>query len=137
MSSQWLAPLVLAACLAARAAAAEQDPRLVITSMVGRDLFEFYCAVCHGRDGKGAGPMAIALKTRPADLTVIARRNGGQFPRAKVIGFVSDAQPPIVSHGPREMPVWGPIFRGLDASDTRARLRIENLVSYIESMQAK
>ena len=57
--------------------------------------------------------------------------------RAKVIGFVSDAQPPIVSHGPREMPIWGPVFRGLDPSDTRARLRIENPVSYIESMQAK
>lgn len=137
MSSRSLAPLALVLFLTAGAGAAQQNPPLVITSMVGRDLFQFYCATCHGRDAKGDGTVAAALKTPPADLTTIARRNGGQFPKAKVTAFVSEEQPPILSHGPREMPVWGPIFRGLDSSDTRAKLRITNLVSYIESMQVK
>jgi hypothetical protein len=35
------------------------------------------------------------------------------------------------------MPVWGPIFRGLDPSDTRVNVRIANLVGYIESIQLK
>jgi mono/diheme cytochrome c family protein len=139
MSSRSLAPVILAICLAPGPAAAQQrsTPPLALASMAGRDLFQFYCAPCHGRDAKGDGPVATALKTPPADLTTIARRSGGQFPRAKVVTFVTDEQPPIASHGPREMPVWGPIFRGLDTSGTRATQRIENLVSYLESIQAK
>jgi mono/diheme cytochrome c family protein len=30
-----------------------------------RDLFEFYCATCHGRDGKSNGPAAGALRGPP------------------------------------------------------------------------
>ena len=40
----------------------------------GVDLYNQYCSVCHGKDGKGAGPAADALKTRPTDLTQIAHR---------------------------------------------------------------
>ena len=35
------------------------------------------------------------------------------------------------------MPVWGPIFKGLDSRDAINAARIENLVKYIESIQAK
>ena len=31
-------------------------PPLLIPSVAGGDLFGFYCASCHGRDGKGDGP---------------------------------------------------------------------------------
>ena len=39
--------------------------------MMGKRLFNSYCAVCHGNDGKGMGPMAAKLQTEnpPADLT--------------------------------------------------------------------
>ena len=40
----------------------------------GKSLFLEYCAVCHGKDGKGAGPAADALKQRPSDLTLISAR---------------------------------------------------------------
>ena len=43
----------------------------------------------------------------------------------------------IAAHGSREMPVWGPIFSGLDPSPARTQMRIENLVQYIESIQQK
>ena len=105
--------------------------------MAGPDLFQFYCATCHGPDGRGKGPVAAALKTPPADLTKIAERRGGAFPRAELVGFVSDGPALTAAHGTMDMPVWGPIFRGLDASDPRARIRIDNLVSYLESMQTK
>jgi mono/diheme cytochrome c family protein len=59
-------------------------PDLVLRSLAGRDLFEFYCASCHGRDGKGRGHVAAALKTPPADLTLLSQRNGGNFPAARV-----------------------------------------------------
>jgi len=115
----------------------DQTPPLVISSMVGRDLFQFYCATCHGADAKGSGPAAGALKTPPADLTIIAKRNGGLFPRAQLTAFVANGDPLVAAHGSRAMPVWGPIFRALDPSDTRATIRIDNLVAYLESLQQK
>jgi mono/diheme cytochrome c family protein len=113
-----------------------QNPPLVIASVYGRDLFEFYCASCHGRDGKGGGPVVPALKTAPPDLTTIAARSGGTFPAARVESFVTGDQV-LPAHGTREMPVWGPIFRALDPSDTMARIRIANTVSYVESIQVR
>jgi mono/diheme cytochrome c family protein len=35
----------------------------------GQKLFQTYCMVCHGTDGKGTGPAAAALPHPPADLT--------------------------------------------------------------------
>ena len=128
---------VVAIVGAARSVPAQQHPPLVIESMTGRDLFQFYCATCHGQDARGSGPVAAALKTPPADLTTITRRRGGRFPRAEMLGFIADGPVTIPAHGSTPMPIWGPIFRALDPSDTRARMRIDNLVSYLESIQAK
>jgi mono/diheme cytochrome c family protein len=113
-------------------------PPLVIQSTVGHDLFEFYCATCHGRDGKGGGPVVSALKTPPPDLTLLARRHGGAFPRQRVEAFVTnDGGVLATAHGTSEMPVWGPVFRGLDPSDTLTKVRISNVVDYLDSIQAK
>ena len=118
--------------------AGQKNPPLVIQSMYGRDLFEFYCAPCHGRNGKGDGPVAPALKNPPADLTTIARRNGGTFPSRRVESFItSDTEAPQPAHGTRVMPVWGPIFQSLDPNDTRTKVRISNLAAYIASIQLK
>jgi cytochrome c len=38
-------------------------PLLVIDSMYGPDLYRSYCATCHGRDGKGNGPVAAGLES--------------------------------------------------------------------------
>lgn len=110
----------------------------VIPSMYGRDLFDFYCATCHGRDGKGRGPAAAALKAEPADLTGISARNGGTFPRARVTALVTgDSLVPMEAHGSKDMPVWGPIFRALSSDEAATRVRIANIVEYLESLQAK
>ncbi len=115
-----------------------ENPPLVIESLYGPDLFKFYCAPCHGRDGKGRGPVAVALKSSVPDLTDIARRNGGTFPKPRVEAFVTNGgAKPSPAHGTAEMPVWGPTFRSLDPSDSRVKFRIANLVAYIESIQAK
>ena len=113
-------------------------PPLVTSSMYGRDLFELYCSSCHGRDGRGAGPAASALNVPPSDLTTLARRNGGSFPKAAIIAFVTVEEARLVpAHGSKDMPVWGPIFRGLDRNEAANRERIDNIVAYIWSMQVK
>jgi len=115
-----------------------RNPPLVIRSLAGRDLFAFYCATCHGNKGTGEGPVAAALKSPPPDLTLLARRNGGTFPRQRVEAFVTnDRDVPTPAHGNSDMPVWGPIFRGLDRSDALVKVRIANVVTYIESIQVK
>ena len=115
-----------------------KNPPLVISSMYGRDLFELYCATCHGRDGKGNGPAAEALRVRPADLTTIARRNGGVFPRSRVESFVTVGEERAApAHGSKEMPVWGPIFRALDFNDAANKIRLANIVEYVGSLQVK
>jgi mono/diheme cytochrome c family protein len=102
------------------------------------DLFAFYCASCHGRDGKGNGPTAPALNVKPPDLTTLAARNLGTFPKAWVESFVTGNREPLpAAHGSKDMPVWGPIFRALDPNDAANRVRIENIVGHIESIQAK
>ncbi len=109
---------------------------LVPESLVGRDSFNLYCASCHGASGRGDGPIASSLRTRPADLTTLTQRNDGVFPRKNVAGFVEGYGRPLASHGTSDMPVWGRIFRALETSDVRALVRLNNLVAYVESLQA-
>ena len=111
------------------------SPPLALESLTGRDSFDRYCAACHGADGRGTGPVSAALKTRPADLTTLAQRNGGSFPRERIASFVEGTDRPLSAHGPSDMPVWGSTFRGLDASEARVRIRLANLVAYVESLQ--
>ena len=109
----------------------------------GRDTYRQYCASCHGDQGKGGGPAAAALKTRPADLTLIAKRNGG-FPVAAVeavIKGINEAQTtehePVPVHGSYAMPVWGPYFTAVASNEAEAERRVTDLVTFIESIQAK
>lgn len=115
-----------------------KNPDMVIRSMAGRDLFQFYCASCHGVDGKGNGHAARALKVTPPDLTTLIQRNRGTFPADKLEAFIKgEERLSTPAHGSTDMPVWGPIFKGLDSRDAVNAARIETLVKYIESIQAK
>jgi len=115
------------------------NPSLVPDTMYGPDLYRFYCAPCHGLDGKGHGPVTASLKTMPSDLTLIAKRNGGVFPGDRVEAVVTHGlgADALQAHGTPEMPVWGPVFRSLDPSDARVQVRIANLVAYLDAIQAK
>lgn len=112
-------------------------PTRLIDSVQGAELYKAYCAVCHGRDAKGDGPMAKSLKSAPADLTRISARNDGSFPVTQVRRVISGEQPLGAGHGTREMPIWGPIFSQVGPDVDLGRLRIDNLARYIESLQTK
>jgi len=111
------------------------DSETLIRSVEGMDLYRAYCASCHGKNGKGNGPVAPALKATVPDLTVIAKNNRGQFPVARVRSTLTGEEGMIASHGSREMPVWGPIFHDERAPVDLGPVRLNNLVKYLESIQ--
>jgi mono/diheme cytochrome c family protein len=106
-------------------------------TMAGKDLYQEFCAVCHGTAGKGDGPAAAALKAPPSDLTEISKRNGGKFPEIKVQHIINGEGDQPVAHGSKDMPVWGQIFHHMGANSDLGTVRIYNLVKYIEEIQAK
>jgi hypothetical protein len=73
---------------------------------IGKAEYQTSCAACHGVDGKGTGPLAEELKTKPADLTVLARKNNGVFPIERIYETI-DGRNMIKPHGIRDMPIWG------------------------------
>jgi mono/diheme cytochrome c family protein len=106
-------------------------------STSGKQMFSDYCAPCHGLSAKGDGPAASALKTPPADLTQLAKKNNGKFPMDHVMNDLRQGSP-MASHGSTDMPVWGPLFKSLDPTNpVMVDQRIRNLAVYIESLQAK
>lgn len=107
----------------------------LIFSVRGPDLFHAHCAACHGQDGKGNGPVAAQLKTKPADLTILAKKNGGKFPAERVQKFVSGDDLSVLSHGSREMPVWGPIFHQIEDDQDFGNVRLHNLIQYLSGIQ--
>ncbi len=103
----------------------------------GQEMFTHYCAACHGKAGKGDGPAAAALKTPPADLGALAKKNGGKYPALKVASILH-GEGDVTAHGTREMPVWGPVFwRMSGGHEAEVQQRISNLNHYLESLQAK
>lgn len=80
--------------------------------------------------------MAPALAIPPPDLTTLATRAGGAYPFDRVLSSITgEPQPSPVSHGSSDMRVWGPVFRALDRDPATARVRVDNLVAYLESIQ--
>jgi mono/diheme cytochrome c family protein len=104
----------------------------------GKEMFVQYCAPCHGTDAKGNGPAAAAMKTPPPDhLTQLAKKHDGKFPATEVAAVLKFGNG-SASHGSEQMPVWGPLFQSLDKYHAAVvRQRTSNLVSYMETLQAK
>lgn len=116
--------------------AARPETTHLIRSIQGPELYQAYCAVCHGKDGKGAGPMAKSLKAQVPDLTTIAASHGGTFPLEQIQNIISGEDAKPAGHGTRDMPVWGPIFSQIAWDQDLGRLRVYNLAKYIEGLQS-
>ena len=109
---------------------------------LGRVYYRQYCSVCHGKDAKGDGPLAPDLKVKPADLTQVSQKAGGEFPMWRVFEVI-EGREEVKGHGTREMPIWGTEFKleiHEENPQTRAfRVagRILVLVEYLRSIQAR
>jgi mono/diheme cytochrome c family protein len=139
---KWLSLIALLVVTAAgaillQAGAAPNQDQPLIGSIRGENLYNAYCASCHGADAKGDGPMAAWLKVPPADLTRIAARNGGRFPLERVDRIISGQEALPSGHGTRAMPVWGPVFSQVTRDQDLGRVRIDNLARYLRDIQSK
>jgi cytochrome c len=121
----------IAYALAAHGMAVAEEPSA--GELSGRDLYVRHCAICHGLDGTGQGPLAQAMKIVPADLTRIAEKHAGDFPDAKVRDVIRNGGA-VLGHGSTAMLPWGLYFseRGNPAV---AKARIRALTEYIKSIQ--
>jgi len=133
-----LIPMLLMAALASIQAAAQQPtikraPAQRTSAASGQEMFDSYCAVCHGKAGAGNGPAAAALKIPPANLTLLAQHNGGTFPTEHVSGVLQGAAFP--AHGSKDMPIWGPVLSAVSNGAQESHLRVYNLTEYIKSLQ--
>lgn len=128
----------LAAALGFAAGAQAQDQSASGLDMSGQALYKRFCTACHGVDATGDGPIASALRFRPADLTRIAARTHGTFEKDKVRRMI-DGREPVKGHGGPDMPLWGDALKhsGEGFSEEAVRNRIGLLVDYLETLQVK
>src|SRR5436190_19457875 len=104
----------------------------------GAVTYRVYCNRCHGPGGKGDGKLGATLKQKPADLTTIALRNGGQFDSEAVRRKIDGREAPP-EHTDTDMPAWGVSLQdpGKDASqEAEVQARIADLVAYLATLQA-
>jgi mono/diheme cytochrome c family protein len=110
---------------------------------IGKKEYDTKCAICHGRSGKGDGPYVPQLKAGSSDITMLSKKNDGEFPTAQVF-MVLDGRSEVQAHGPREMPIWGEVYLSEGPADKTAKERepfvnerLHALIAYLETLQVK
>jgi hypothetical protein len=78
------------------------------------------------------------MARRPPNLTEIAKRNKGTYPR-ELVYRVIDGRQKVAGHGGPDMPVWGEaLMRSSEGGDeATVQTRIQALVDYLETIQAQ
>ena len=102
----------------------------------GSGLFANYCATCHGDRALGDGPLAAMLRKRPANLTLLAKSNGGVF-SPEMVAQIIDGRKPLPGHGGGDMPAWGDAFARSAEGAEGIPEKIRALVVYLETIQQK
>jgi mono/diheme cytochrome c family protein len=134
------AALVLAAVAAGVAGhgGSAQFAAATLDDYSGAELFERFCASCHGAGARGNGPVAGTLNVAVPDLTTIAVRYG-DFPATLIRDVIDGRGIDMRAHGTRTMPVWGYEFWVEEGGDVVAqksvRDAINKLVEYVRSLQ--
>src|SRR5579862_4202324 len=104
--------------------AIKKVPAPITSAASGEEMFNAYCAVCHGKGGKGDGPAASEFKIPPANLTLLSVNNNGKFPADHVAETIRTGPRDAKAHGSKDMPVWGKIFASMgDSAQVEQRIR--------------
>ena len=100
-----------------------------------RRLYDAYCMVCHGRDGRGRGPAARVMSTPPPDLTVLAQRRGGSFPWSDVEQCIRTSERRPSAAAAAGMPVWTELQAA--HGESGAAVHARDIAAYLESLQRR
>lgn len=104
----------------------------------GQKLYQQYCSSCHGKDGKGGGPVTPYLKIKVPDLTQLKKKHKGVYPLDYVMSTI-DGRRAVRAHGDREMPVWGEVFREEVAKEKYKELTTlltaKTIAEYVATLQ--
>jgi len=107
-------------------------------AMSGKDLYRRFCAACHGIEGRGDGPVSGSLNVEVPDLTLIAKRSRGAFPRDRIVRII-DGRHVIGAHGSRTMPIWGEDLSRLEIGNPDAERAtqtvLDRLADYLWQLQ--
>lgn len=82
----------------------------------GQDLFRARCAACHGPQGRGDGPAAVAMSPRPTNFQDQAQRTA----------VTDSAMRGVIEHGRRGMPAFGRML---------SQPQMDTLVFYLRSFR--
>jgi mono/diheme cytochrome c family protein len=99
----------------------------------GRQMYQSYCATCHGPEGAGDGVLAKSLRKRPANLTKLTKEPDGKFEPAQVFKAIEGTGRPASS----DMPAWSDTFAKMrdTTGPDDVKAKISALVDYLESIQ--
>lgn len=131
--------LVIASAFSAQSTITAQEPASRSSlAIAGANNFAQYCVACHGKDAKGTGTLAASLTPKPANLTLLSKNNDGTYPREMVFQVI-DGSKKVKGHGGGDMPQWGSTFLAAVGPDNQDQVkrRIDSLVDYLETLQAK
>jgi hypothetical protein len=80
------------------------------------------------------------MRPKPADLTQIAKKNGGQFPFQSTMEII-DGRKTVRAHGDPDMPVWGEILSEEVSDSLHRRALVKGkltlITDYVRSIQEK
>ncbi len=62
----------------------------------GRDLYATHCAMCHGDDARGGGPMAASLPVPPPNIL----EHLGHHTGSQLLGLIRNGVPPAMPPAP-------------------------------------
>ena len=105
----------------------------------GAELYDALCAGCHGQNGDGDGAVAAELPVAPADLTRLAARNDGVFPKDHAMAWIHGYPD---RYNIRVMPEFGPLLDGPmvrvqaeDGTEVLTSKALVQIVAYLEAIQ--
>ena len=129
-------PLLMIAVLGLTGCLPQTKPAAQTT---GAQDYAAYCSACHGAAGKGDGALVAELATKPADLTLLAAKNGGTFPTTRVMAQIWGY---AGKKGQDVMPDFGPLldgelvlYDGGDGIETPTPIRLVQIAEYVKTLQ--
>lgn len=129
------AALLVAALLAG---CTESDTRAPDSIAAGASDYAQLCVACHGPQGRGNGPAAAGMTPPVADLSLMARKNGGSFPWLRAMEQIDGH---TMGASESHMPAYDELRGGptvmFDAGDgTRPTpARLVGILRYLQTLQ--